>query len=652
MRCAWKLLRKSVGMEWRGRRGAVAGILGAFLLLGLLRSASGAVISARTADLTDVAAAVSLASNGDTVTIPAGNAVWGSSLTITKSLTIRGAGTNLTKITRSGDILILEPAVDQPIRITGIYFSCGSYSTSTRSAVHFNRGKCTSFRIDHCRFDYGKRVIWCESWSYGVIDHNFFYNPDLGIAPSSLSSGDTESGSQAWARPIVPGTVNTVCIEDNTFVWDSGVPADPNEFLYGQDGGRATFRRNFIDATKMTAHPAAVVDAHGYDASWGRGTIMYEVYDNTFSVDHTYRFCNIRGGSHLFFNNTFLETDATTPDIIMLKNEGQAQNGSPSTKDVITNSHFWNNTYNGAPFNPIVSSESRNLVVINRDYFTRAPQSGDAFYPYTPLVYPHPTVTAQDGGTSESPIISVTPPSLNYGSVAANSASDLTVTIQNVGGGVLSGTATVSASFSIVGSNSYSLAAYASQLITVRFAPNAAGNFSGNAFFSGGGGATVSLTGSAWIGDPPLSFAAPEGTVTSPFTVASDNTIAQVVTTIDPAAGGLAAYNFNITVPNRYAVLINVDAPADDANSFFVNIDAEPVSPNMIWDVPLTSGLTNQLVTWRGSGAVGGSQAPQAWFLSAGSHQLIIRGREERTRFSRVTLVPGPQTPANLTIVE
>ena len=70
--------------------------------------------------------------------------------------------------------------------------------------------------------------------------------------------------------------------------------------------------------------------------------------------------------------------------------------------------------------------------------------------------------------------------------------------------------------------------------------------------------------------------------------------------TLIVTSGGSAIYAFAISNSGIYTVAANVNAPSDGANSFYVNIDAQPTDPTMIWDVPVTSGFTNQIVSWRG----------------------------------------------------
>jgi hypothetical protein len=103
--------------------------------------------------------------------------------------------------------------------------------------------------------------------------------------------------------------------------------------------------------------------------------------------------------------------------------------------------------------------------------------------------------------TSIDPVIQVTPTALAFGSVSVGATSDLTVVVKNTGGGTLSGSASATgAAFSMVGSSSYSLTTNQTATLTVRFAPTAAGAASGTLSLTGGGGASVPLSGT---GTPP-----------------------------------------------------------------------------------------------------------------------------------------------------
>ena len=101
------------------------------------------------------------------------------------------------------------------------------------------------------------------------------------------------------------------------------------------------------------------------------------------------------------------------------------------------------------------------------------------------------------------PAIQVAPGSLAYGTLLSGAAKTNSFTVSNTGGGTLSGTATVSAPYSIVSGGTYNLGAGQNQTVSVVFAPATAGTYNQNVTLSGGGGAAVSLTASA-TNAPPI----------------------------------------------------------------------------------------------------------------------------------------------------
>ena len=80
---------------------------------------------------------------------------------------------------------------------------------------------------------------------------------------------------------------------------------------------------------------------------------------------------------------------------------------------------------------------------------------------------------------SADPVLSVIPNAMDFGSVGINGVADRTFTIQNIGGGTLTGTATTAAPFSIVSGAAFSLGPLAIQPLVVRFRPTAIGPASG-----------------------------------------------------------------------------------------------------------------------------------------------------------------------------
>jgi hypothetical protein len=145
---------------------------------------------------------------------------------------------------------------------------------------------------------------------------------------------------------------------------------------------------------------------------------------------------------------------------------------------------------------------------------------------------------------------------------------------------------------------------------------------------------------------PPLSvatavtFAATSGAISGPF-ITSNGAIYQTANS-SVTSGGQAVYPFTIATAGNYTISMTVNAPNESANSFFVNIDAEPTDPAMIWDIwPITTGFGSETVSWRGNGTTFVNQfTPEVFTLSAGTHQLIVRGREANCQLSSITIAP------------
>ena len=175
-------------------------------------------------------------------------------------------------------------------------------------------------------------------------------------------------------------------------------------------------------------------------------------------------------------------------------------------------------------------------------------------------------------------------------------------------------------------------------------APGATNYYAVTAYTSAGleSAYSTEITYSSTAGRPPpsvLTFAADAGTITAPFVVS--NHIVYQSSQTDVATGGEAIYPFTLANPGRYIITAMVYAPDSSDNSFYVNIDAEPTDPLMIWDTEVSTGFTNQTVCWRGTGTTTAPQfSPQIFTLAAGSHQLIIRGREANTQLQSVTIAP------------
>ncbi len=405
--------------------------------------------NAASCSLSDVTAAYNAASAGDIVVIPAGSATWSNTLTISKAITLKGAGINYTQITGSGTTKLVEINLssDVFVRITGIYFKYLSNNLGTDApAVHVVGKQDGSFaytqiRIDNCKFEKSKRIVKVSGWVYGVIDNNQFLNNDIAI-------GIDGDNNYSWDRPIAAGTVNNLFIEDNIFYIDNDTDRQPNHLIYHFKGARTVTRYNTFDGSSYTAGGVCLFyDSHG-NLNYYIGTYLdligqpiVEVYNNTF---HAYRgqagSFQFRSGSALVYNNDFTLESGSQWYIPYLYEEEQWNNNMFNplrtewpAEDNIVNTFFWNNTGNwsgdtsdGTNITGVyVLASAEPFIQENRDYFMHAPQSSggksiytgragasnayptdggsdttefvsavaNAYYPYTAYTYPHPLRT-------------------------------------------------------------------------------------------------------------------------------------------------------------------------------------------------------------------------------------------------------------------
>ena len=139
---------------------------------------------------------------------------------------------------------------------------------------------------------------------------------------------------------------------------------------------------------------------------------------------------------------------------------------------------------------------------------------------------------------------------------------------------------------------------------------------------------------------PVVTLSVSTAEVTAPL-VLTNGCISQPEKTELPA-GGKAVYNFTITNAGNYLIKAMVNAPEEDSNSLYVNIDAQPEDPAMIWDiVDVTSGFEERTVSWRGKGTPEQDEiVPKHFKLSAGAHKLIVVGREP-AQWKSISILPA-----------
>lgn len=165
-----------------------------------------------------------------------------------------------------------------------------------------------------------------------------------------------------------------------------------------------------------------------------------------------------------------------------------------------------------------------------------------------------------------TPKIKISPLGGDFGRVTVGTSVDGTFFVQNVGEGVLSGSATTNPPYTIEEGGSYNLVGGQSQAVTVRFKPTLGGTFNGNVTFTGGGGATGTVTG--------------VGVVVRSIGVAAAGTTAGVSISVSPAdndfkLGGTTPF----TLKYDDGTVVTLTAPSTSGVNTFSNWTGYTCSP-------------------------------------------------------------------------
>ena len=273
-----------------------------------------------------------VAASGDTVNLPAGSVTWGNTLTITKGVTLQGAGMDSTTVTSSGGTIIVayipaNPSLNESFRLTGV-----TLDGNGRSVIGVYVGNSsTSDTITNIRLDHNK-IHGCANkcfqpigMIYGLIDNNIFMG-DSGVVgkPIMILSGNND---YSWEQPVNIGTADSLYIEDNTF---SGT-TEGWYIIQSNEGTRWVFRNNTADMS----NGGQPLDVHGNQATNysdipisclnssvlynnARSGVITEVYGNTFTNQPTSaRIFQARGGQTFVWNNNSSGPNANQPFFVM-----------------------------------------------------------------------------------------------------------------------------------------------------------------------------------------------------------------------------------------------------------------------------------------------------------------------------------------------
>lgn len=293
-----------------------------FLASRWISTGSAAVITAVSVEYTDVFNAVKVASDGDTVIVPAGTAVWTQGLSmVNKGITLKGAGHyvytgghTLSNATGQETIIIDEVTPRTAallavtwtnltgfVRITGFQFKSGITNTGDNFAgtirvlgnLNMAGFPHSQWRIDHCFMNKlkGRMGIYAMS---GLIDNCYIdQGGQAGIVFDGRIPNPNQKGHWSWATDVPRGTIYEGVYIENSYFTNSVVRGCTDGFT----GSRIVFRFN-------TTHNAAV-ENHGTESTGiFRGGRWMAIYGNTFNASITAEYAtHFRSGSGVIFSN-------------------------------------------------------------------------------------------------------------------------------------------------------------------------------------------------------------------------------------------------------------------------------------------------------------------------------------------------------------
>lgn len=241
--------------------------------------------------------------------------------------------------------------------------------------------------------------------------------------------------------------------------------------------------------------------------------------------------------------------------------------------------------------------------------------------------------------------------SMNFGITPTNVPVNSTITISNAGAGTLSGSASISAPYTVTANGTYNLTSGQTQTITVTYTPTLNQQDNGTVVFTGGGGTNITTTGIGYYVYSPGFIPMAAATLISPMQIDVQGSIYQPNTTL-ATVGGRALIGVNISSPITSLTLSgNVIATNTANNTLAIDFDSDPIAPSQEWSITnLTANvLTLRTVSKRGVGSGTLPQFPtNTWSLSAGIHLIEIRGIESYTLLNQL-LINATNDP-NITV--
>lgn len=335
-----------------------------------------------------VTAALAASSSGDHIILPATNATWTSTVSVSQdNRVIRGlGGTNGTVITADGSMTA--------------FAVMGDFNTISNLQI---RGDGTTDEADGIHIDGG----FLHMSDLLLVELNvpyYFTAPGL-LRRSVIVDGWRSGGRHIFGSsfydanyPLALNSTNVACMEDNDYYWTSGKNLTGNQaFLSSQVGQAWVFRHNRFFITNSAVTAAPVFDYHGDSSGLSRPGVIAQIYANKFYFGSALnisgnKFVDLRGSRAMVYSNLVYGVTYDGDKGVVMR----VDSISGTASWLVNNTYVWEN-YDGATATHAMSVTPENGLTDGVDWFSSAP------VPLVQLPYPHPLV-ATPGAGSEVPI--------------------------------------------------------------------------------------------------------------------------------------------------------------------------------------------------------------------------------------------------------
>ena len=248
----------------------------------------------------DVQAAINLAVDGDIVAVPAGECTWSSGVSLSKGITLQGAGMSETIITAddSGFSRLIASYSNDAI-ITGFHLKAPAVTPFTV----YMRGD--NWRVHHNKFECitaGDKLngVFAQGMSgkynpTGLIDNNIFIDARAITVGSAGLLTESDTQNEIYAEALDLGGSSAVYIEDNIFTTTVG-----GNVIDGNYASSYVARFNTITMPGWGSH----FEAHSMQGYTNRAHRKWEIYGNNITGIGKWVPMFIRGGTGVIFDNS------------------------------------------------------------------------------------------------------------------------------------------------------------------------------------------------------------------------------------------------------------------------------------------------------------------------------------------------------------